>query len=448
MGKSPVTEQILVGEARYIAKTQKIPYTPVPFERGKGALLYDYDGKEYIDFLASASSANIGHGNAEIAQAVKEQMERIAQYCMVYFPMKEPVALAEKILSMSGRADMQVAYATTGSASIDGAIKFARGYTGRSKIVTFIESYHGSTYGAISASALSNNMRRKIGPLLPEMEHIPYPNCFRCKFGKKECQCCLECFDEAKYAFEHYIPLDEVAAVIMEPVAGDAGLVVPPQRYVKALYQLCRDNGILFISDEIQQGVGRTGRLFAMDHFGVESDVYVLGKSIGAGLPLGVVVGRRDVMQSLDAPAHLFSLSGCSAVCVASLTMLNIMERDHVFEGSIEKGAYLKGKLEALMERHSVIGDVRGIGLSIGVELVKDRATLEKNYEAAAKISYKCMEEGLLLAFVGQSTLRVQPPLVITKEQLNKAVDILDCALTAYEAGEIGDEILEQVKGW
>lgn len=445
---NPTNDAILEGEAKFIAPAQKIPYTPVAFERGKGALLYDYAGNEYIDMLSSASSANIGHGNLEIAEAVKSQMEKLAQYTLVYFPMKEPVDLASRLVALCGRDDMEVAFSATGSASIDGAIKFARGFTGRPKIVSFTESYHGSTYGAISVSALSTNMRRKIGPLLPEIYHINYPSCIRCPYGKKECSCGLECLNELRFAFDHYLPPEEVAGVLMEPIAGDAGLIVPPVRYVKALHALCREHGILFISDEIQQGLGRTGRLFAMDHFGVESDMYVLGKSLGAGLPMGAIIGRGDVMRSLGAPAHLFSLSGCSAVCAGTLKMLEIMEREKLNEASAKKGAYLKEKLLSMKEKHEIVGDVRGMALSIGVDLVKNRDTMEKNHEAAAKISYRCMENGVLLTFVGQSTLRVQPPLVITYEQMDRFIEVLDDALCDLKDGKISDDILEQVKGW
>lgn len=443
-----VNDGILESEAKFIAPAQKIPYTPVAIERGKGALLYDYAGNAYIDMLASASSTNIGHGNVEIAEAVKAQMEKISQYTLVYFPMKEPVELADRLAKLSGREDMAVAFSGSGSASIDGAIKFARGFTGRTKIVSFLESYHGSTYGAISISALNTNMRRKIGPLIPDIYHIHYPNCLRCPYSKKECSCELECLGELTYAFDHYLPAEEVAGVFMEPIAGDAGLIVPPVRYVKALHALCREHGILFISDEIQQGLGRTGRMFAMDHFGVESDMYVMGKSLGAGLPMGAIVGRGDVMRSLEAPAHVFTLQGCSAVCAGTLKMLEIMEREKLNEASIEKGAYLKEKLLALQKKHDIIGDVRGMALSIGVELVKNRDTMEKDYAAAAKVSYRCMEKGVLLTFVGQSTLRVQPPLVITYAQMDTFVEILDSVLCDFEDGKISDDILDQVKGW
>lgn len=432
----------------YIAKYQRIPYYPVAFEKGNGAILYDYNGKEYIDFLASASSANLGHGNKEVADAVYEQMKNITQYACIYFQMKESVDLAEKLISLVGRPNMQVSYSTTGSESIDNAIKLARAYTGRSKIISFSESYHGSTYGSISVSALSLNMRKKIGPLLPDVFHINYPDMLRSKYGKDENKAIESYLDELRYAFEHYIPADEVAALVMEPIAGDMGIVVPPKRYVQELYKICKENGILFIVDEIQQGFCRTGKWFSYEYFDIEPDLIVCGKSVGGGLPLGVVIGSKDIMNSLSSPAHVFTMSGNSTVCRASLKTIEILERENMNEQVLKKGEYLKNKLKQLMDKYDIIGEVRGLGLSIGIDLVTDRQTMERNQDAAVKISYRSIENGLLLISVGQNSLRIQPPLVIDYEQIDKAIDILDNSFKDYINGNIGDEIFEFAKGW
>lgn len=435
-------------ELGYVAKYQRIPYYPVAFEKGNGALLYDYNGKEYIDFLSSASSANLGHGNKEVADAVYDQMKNITQYTCAYFQMKEAMDLASKLTSLVNRPNMQVSYSTTGSEAIDNAIKVARAYTGRSKIVSFTESYHGSTYGSISISALSLNMRRKIGPLLPEIYHINYPDMLRSKYGKDEDKAIEAYLDELRYAFNHYLPPEEVAAVFFEPIAGDMGLVVPPKKYVQELYKICKENGILFVVDEIQQGMCRTGKWFSYEYFDIEPDLIVCGKSLGGGLPLGAVIGPKEIMESLEAPAHLFTMSGNSAVCRAALKTIEIFEREDMNKQVVEKGQYLKNKLEKLMEKYDIIGEVRGLGLSLGVDLVTNRNTMEKNYDAAVKISYRAIENGLLMIFVGQNSLRIQPPLVITYEQLDKAVEILDNAINDYVNGKIGDEVFEYAKGW
>ncbi len=431
-----------------VPPSARIPYIPLSFVKGKGALLYDCDGKEYIDFLASASSANIGHGNEEIAAAVNTQMLELAQYTSVYFPTQNMIKLAELLLEKAGRANYMASFTCTGSASIDGAIKYARGFTGRPRIISFSESYHGSSYGAISVSALTNNMTRKIGPLLPGCEKFTYPDCLRCRFNQKCETCNLDCLEQIKYAFEHYLPADEVAAFLIEPIAGDAGLIVPPKKYIKALRELCDEHEILLISDEINQGVGRTGKLFAMDHFDIDCDLYVLGKSLGGGLPLGAVVGRKDVMESLGSPAHAFTMSGNATCCAASLKMFEIMDRDDIFNQSTEKGEYLRKKFLELKDKYEVIGDVRGAGLNLGVDLVTDRESMNKNYEATAKISYYCMKNGLVLTFLGKSSMRVQPPIVITYEQLDKAIEIFTEALDKYVNNELPDSILDEMQGW
>lgn len=435
-------------EKGYVAKYQRIPYYPVAFKSGNGALLYDYNGKEYIDFLSSASSANLGHGNMEIADAVYNQMKNITQYTCAYFQMKEAMDLAEKLTSIVGIPDLQVSYSTTGSEAIDNAIKVARAYTGRSKIVSFTESYHGSTYGSISISALSLNMRRKIGPLLPDIYHINYPDMLRSKYGDNKEKAIDSYLDELRYAFEHYLPPEEVAAVFFEPIAGDMGLVVPPKRYVQELYKICKDNGILFVVDEIQQGMCRTGKWFSYEYFDIEPDLIACGKSLGGGLPLGAVIGKKEVMESLQAPAHLFTMSGNSTVCVAALKTIEILERENMNKQVLEKGQYLKDKLLELMDKFNIIGEVRGLGLSMGVDLVKDRQSMEKNYDAAIKISYRAIENGLLLISVGQNSLRIQPPLVITYDQIDEALKILEGAFEDYTNGKIGDEVFAYAKGW
>lgn len=436
-------------ESKYIARTQKVPYYPLAIKEGTDAIIRDYDGNEYIDFLSSASSANVGHGNREIAEAVRNQMEKISQYTLAYFYCNEPVQLAKKLVEITpGDFEKKVLFTNCGSESNDGAIKIARAYTGRSKIISFFEGYYGSTYGALSLSAISLNMRKKIGGLLPDVYHFNYPTCVRCKYGKNEQDCSLECLKEIEYAFDHYLPSEEVAAVFFEPIAGDAGLIVPPVKYVQALHNLCKEHGILFVVDEVQQGFGRTGKWFGIEHFGVTPDMITTGKSIGAGFPMGAIIGKSEIMDSLESPGHLFTMAGNATVSSASLKMIEIIEREKLVERSAELGKYMIDKLNAMKERYDIIGDVRGLGLSIAVDLVKDIKTMEKNYEAAVKISYRCIEKGLLLIFVGQSSLRIQPPLVITKEQIDKAIDIIEDSIKEYISGKIDDSVFEVVKGW
>lgn len=432
-------QSVFKDEQKYIARTQKIPYYPIAFEKGDGALLYDFDGNKYIDFLASACSANLGHGNVEIADAVYEQMKNLTQYTLAYFNSAPPVQLAESLCEIAPiKGEKKVLYSATGSASIDAAIKIARAYTKRSGLISMQEAYHGSTFGAISISALSNNMRKGFGPLIPDVHYFSYPS------KDKDWKTCIK---EMEYAFVHYLPPEEVAAIFIEPIAGDAGIVIPPKEWVQALREMCDQYGILLVVDEIQQALCRTGKWFAIENFDVEPDLIVMGKSVGGGLPLGAVIGKTDIMNALEPPAHLFTLAGNTTVCTAGQKNLEILKRIDANELSIVRGEYLKNKFESLKEKYDFIGEIRGLGLSIGVDII-DPETGGKNNEATAKICYYAIKNGLLMIFLNQSTLRVQPPLVIQESEIDEAMQIINAAMNAYANGEIGDEVLEEIAGW
>ena len=435
------SKEICKRESEVLAKTQKLPYCPIAFESGKGALLYDYEGNEYIDLLSSASSANIGHGNCEIAQAVKDQMSKLAQFSTVYFSCREPVEYAEKLIQLyPGDNNKKVLFSTTGSESIDAAIKLSKAYTGRNKIISFNGAYHGSTFGALSISAISLNMRRKIGSILPDIYHFNYPICIKCPYEKNESSCTLECLKEIENAFNLYLPPEDVAAVFFEPIAGDSGIIVPPKKYVQALFSLCQKYNILFVVDEIQQAWGRSGKFFSIEHFDIEPDLIVMGKASGGGLPMGIVMGKTQIMDSLDAPAHVFTMSGNSTVCVGALKMLEIFERENLVEKSRIKGDYFKNKLLSLKSKYSIIKDVRGMGLSIGVDL--------DNKTSTTKVIYYCQQHGLVLISIGQCTLRIQPPLVITYEQIDKAIYIIEQSIKSLLNNEIPDSALSVINGW
>ncbi len=441
-------QMVREGESRYISKVQKIPYYDMVFERGAGALLYDTEGNEYIDLLASAGSANTGNGNKEIAEAVYEQMKKICQITPAYVYTEKNVELAKKLTELTpGDFPKKVAFGLSGSDSIDGAIKFAKGYTKRNRLISFKGAYHGSTYGAISVSAINTNMRRKLDPL-PDVTHFSYPACYACPYDKENTACNLECLNEIKTAFASYLPPEEVAAVFFEPIEGDAGIICPPKKYVQALYDLCQEHGILFVSDEIQQGFGRSGKWFAIEHFDVAPDLIVCGKSIGGGLPMGAIVGRAEVLDCLEPPAHLFTLAGNTTVCAAALKAIEITERDHLVEKAAEDGKYFLDKLKALQGKYDIVGDVRGLGFSIAVDFVDSQATMNPDRNAILKVCWDCVQNGVLITFLGKGSLRIQPPLIITREQIDTCVRVIENAIKKLIAGEIPDSVLSQIKGW
>ncbi|WP_099192699.1 aspartate aminotransferase family protein [Tepidibacter mesophilus] len=441
--------QVVNEDSKIISASSRVPYYPLVIKKGYGSTIEDIDGNKYIDLLSSAGAINTGHSHPKVVQAIKNQIDNFIHYTTAYMYHKPIVELANKLIEITpGDFPKQVAFGLSGSDANDGMIKFVRAYTGRSKIISFIKAYHGSTYGSLSLSAISLNMRKKIGPLLPDIHHIPYPDCYRCPFGQKKENCSMECIKYLNTAFKHYIPAQEVAAVVMEPISGDAGLIVPPQEYVEKLYDLCKENGILFVSEEVQQGFGRTGKWFGIENFKVIPDVIVIGKAAASGLPLSAIVAKEEIMKSLEAPAHIFTMGGNPVCCSAAISTIDVIVEENLLEHAEKLGIHAKERFNEMKKRCNIIGDVRGIGLSLGVDLVKDRVTKEKAQEAAAKICYRCWEKGLILTFFGSSVLRIQPPLVITREEIDKAIDIIEEAIQEYLAGEISDEVLNVTKGW
>ena len=434
---------------KVIASSGRIPYYPLVVSSVDGATIKDIDGNSYIDLLSSAGVLNVGGSNSKINDAIIEQVNKFIHYTPAYSYNEPMIDLAEKLIEITpGNYDKKVAFGLSGSDANDGVIKFARAYTGRSNIITFIGAYHGSTYGSMTMSAITTKMRRKIGPFLPNVYSFNYPNCYRCAYDKKEDSCNLECLNEINTAFETYLPVDEVAAVIIEPVQGDSGMIVPPKKYIEKLYDICKQNKILFISEEVQQGFGRTGKWFGIDHFGVIPDAVVLGKSIASGMPLSAIVGRKEVMDSLESPAHAFTNAANPMCCSAAIGNIDIISENGFLDHVNEIGNITKEYFNKMKDKYEIIGDVRGLGLSIGVELIKDPVKKERHNEAASKICYRCYEKGVILITLNGNIFRIQPPLNISKEEMLKALEIIESSIVDYISGKIPDDVLNIVKGW
>lgn len=432
-----------------IARACRIPYYPLVISKASGSIVEDLDGNQYIDLLSSAGALNVGHSNKQINQAMIEQGKKFIHYTSAYFYHEPMIELAQKLIEVTpGDYKKRVAFGLTGSDSNDGAIKFARAYTGRSKILTFIGAYHGSTYGSITMSGITPKMRRKMGPFLPDIYSFPYPYCYRCEFNQEEETCNLNCLEAIKTAFKTYLPEEEVAAVIIEPLQGDGGIIPPPQKYIKQLHELCVQKGILFISEEVQQGFGRTGKWFGINNYNVIPDMIVLGKSIASGMPMSAIVGKEEIMQAIDPPGHAFTTAANPVCCCAAIKTIDIISQKGFLRHVNEIGNLVKEKFYEMKSKYEIIGDIRGMGLSIGVELVTDRITKNRNSLAAAKICYRCYEKGIILTFLNGNILRIQPPLIITKQEMSKALNIIDSTIKEYLHGEIPDEVLELIQGW
>lgn len=439
--------RIVERDARVLSPCSRSPYYPFAVSSGSGALLKDADGNGYIDFSAGAASLNTGTCHPLVVEAIRTQAEKLLCYTIGYMYEESSVELAEKLVNIApGDFAKKVAYGLSGSDSIDGAIKFARKYTGRSEIITFLTAYHGCTYGAISASAVSLNMRRGIGPVLPGFHHFQYPDCGRCKWHACPKTCGLDCLEEIKKAFCLYLPSEDVAAVIFEPIGGDAGIIVPPARYVKALAQLCKEHGIIFISDEVQQGMGRTGKWFAIENFDVQPDIIAVSKSLASGMPLSALIMRAEIADSVKDPGHCFTLAANAVCCRAALATIRVIEEENLLARSEYLGRKIKEKLSMIKGDIPLLGNTRGIGLTIGQDVITEDGAADRR--ACAKICYRSWEKGLILTFLGDNVLRIQPPLVITEEQIDDGLSIMADSIKDYAGGKIDDEVLVFARGW
>lgn len=440
---------IIDSDSEWLSPSIRLPFYPLVVKTGEGAELEDYDGRRYIDFLSMAAIMNTGHGHPRVVRAVQQQAAQLL-HCNAAYAYHAPLAeLTRRLARITpGDGAKKVAYGLSGGDANDGMIKLARAATGRQKVVAFLKSYHGNTYGALSLSAVSLPMRRGFGPLLPEVYHVPYPDCYRCPWGQRRESCHLECLKHFRETLDNLVPAEEVAAVVMEPIQGDAGVIEPPPAFVQGLVEICRANGILIVGEEVQTGMGRTGRWFASQHLGLQPDILVLGKALGSGLPISAIVARADLMDSWAAPGHVFCTAAGPIACAAAIATIEVIEAERLVERAEKLGEYLRDRLLALADKYAVIGQVRGRGLMLGVDLVSDRQTRERAREVTAKVAWRCFEQGLLITFFSGSVLRVCPPLVITREQVDRACDILDSALDDAVSGRVPDSVLENVKGW
>lgn len=442
--------EIVARDETLISSAFRVKYFPLVVQEGSGATVTDVDGKVYIDLLASAGVSNTGHSHPRIVEAITRQAKAFIHYMPSYMYHEHLVRLAEQLVALTpGDFPKRVRFGLSGSDANDAVIKCARAYTGRQKVVSFFRSYHGTTYGALSLSAITPNMRRKMGPFLPEIYHIPYPDCYRGTFCEGDPSSEEIYWDKIIDSyFQSIIPAEEVAAIIVEPIQGDAGIIVPPPFFLPRLREFCTNNGILLVTDEVQTGFGRTGKWFAIEHWDMIPDIVVMGKAIASGMPLSALVARADILEVLEPPSEVVTCAGNPVACEAAIATIDVIREERLVDRSARLGQYAKDKFLEMKDRHQLIGDVRGIGLSIGVDLVKDHQTKERAVKEALKVCWRCYEQGVLLVSFSGSVLRIQPPLVISEEQLDYALDIIDKSLTEVEEGRVPDAVLDGMVGW
>jgi len=405
---------------------------PFVMARGEGAVVEDVDGNVYLDCCAGIAVAATGHSHPDVVAAITEQARRFLHISTDYYHEAQ-VALGEAIADIApieGRA--RTFFSNSGTEAVEAAIKLARYHTKRPNIIAFLGSFHGRTLGSLSLTASKSVQRRGFGAMAPGVFHAPYANPYRCSAGADDCAAeCLAYIE--KQILVHLVSPDEIAAIIVEPIQGEGGYVVPPAEFIRGLSRIAKQHGMLLIVDEVQSGIGRTGKMFAIEHFGVKPHIVIAAKAIASGLPMGLTVASEQVMD-WPSGAHSNTFGGNPVACAAALATLKLV-RGGLMANAARVGDFLMGELKKMAERHALVGDVRGKGLMIGIELVRDRETKDRAPVERDALVMAAFRRGLLILAAGQNSIRLSPPLVLTKDQAELAVRLLDESLSEIEAG-------------
>ncbi len=420
----PKARAIIDRDERWTS-TSNIKEYPLVVQRGAGAMIEDVDGNRFLDFMAGIAVTSTGHAHPKVVAAIQEAAAKFLHICGGDFYYEPLAALSERLAKLApGASKKRVFLTNSGTEAVEGAIKLARYSTGRPGIIAFKGAFHGRSMGALSLTSSKVKQHAGFGPLLPDVYHVPFAYCYRCDFGKTFPSCALFCAHAIENdLLSRQISPDEVAAIFVEPVQGEGGYIVPPPGYLQTLRELCDRHGILLVFDQIQSGIGRTGKMFAADHVGVEPDIILAAKGLASGMPLGAIIAREKIM-TWTSGSHGSTFGGNPVCCAAALATLDVVEGGLV-DNAKAMGDRLLAGAQRLMARHACIGDVRGLGLMIGMEFVKDRATREPAPELTRRVELGAFERGLLLLSCGKSTMRFAPPLMIDAPDIDEGLHIL-----------------------
>ena len=423
----PKAKAIIDKDAKFVSPSYTRDY-PLVIARGEGAVVEDVDGNVFIDCAAGIAVNSTGVSHPDVVKAIADQAAKFIHMSGTDFYYEPQVRLAEELSTLVPIAgDVRTFFGNSGTEATEAAIKVSRYFTKRSNIIAFLGSFHGRSLGALSLTSSKSIQRRGFGPLLPGVYHAPYPDVYRFNGSADACA-------EASLSFirdqilVHLTPADEVAAVVVEPIQGEGGYVVPPEGFLQGLRELTKQHGIMLVLDEVQSGMGRTGKMFAAEHFGVKADVVNIAKGIASGLPLGITCARADVM-SWPPGAHASTFGGNPVSCAAALVTIKLLREKYV-QNAATVGDYMMDQLRELQNKHAIIGDVRGRGLMIGVELVRDRKTKERAVEERGAVVQAMFRRGVLILGAGRNAIRFAPPLVISKDQADAVLRLFDESLS------------------
>ncbi len=399
---------------------------PLVAEKALGLWIDDPDGNTFLDFTAGIAVCATGHCHPKVVSAIKKQADKLIHMSGTDFYYTSQIALADKLASLvPGDGNNKVYFGNSAAESVEAAFKLARWFTKRELNIAFFGAFHGRTMGALSLTASKVIQKRHYNPLIPGITHIPYAYCYRCPYNMCYPTCGIECVRWVEdNLFRTTMPPEEVAAIFVEPIQGEGGYVVPPSEFHVELQKVGKKYGILYVVDEVQAGMGRTGKMFAMEHFGVEPDIMALAKGIASGMPLGAMVAKSDIMV-WEAGSHASTFGGNPISCSAALTTIELLE-DELMENAQIRGEYMMAQLQKMQKSIECMGDVRGKGLMIGVELVKDRETKERAATWRNEVVLKAFEKGLLLLGCGENTIRFSPALTVSKAEIDVCLSIFE----------------------
>jgi 4-aminobutyrate aminotransferase/(S)-3-amino-2-methylpropionate transaminase len=406
--------------------------TPVFAARAEGAVIEDVDGNTFIDFAGGIGCLNTGHRPVEITAALKQQIEKYLHVCFSVTPYEGYLAVAERLNALApGKFAKKTVLVNSGAEAVENAVKIARAYTKRPAVIAFNDAFHGRTMMALSLTSKTHPYKAGFEPFPGDVYRLPYAYCYRCSYGLTYPSCKVACAAALEDAFKRVVAAETVAAVIVEPVLGEGGFIAPPKEFYSTLQEICGKHGILFIADEVQSGIARTGKYFAVEHYGVEPDMITSAKSLGGGLPLAAVTGRAEVMDAAGVGGLGGTFGGNPLSCAAALATLDLIEKQGLLARSVELGKKFAERGKSWTKKFQIVGEVRGLGGMCAIELVKNPATREPAAEETKKIAQFCYENGLITITAGTygNVMRILVPLVVTDAQFEEGLDVIEAAL-------------------
>jgi 4-aminobutyrate aminotransferase / (S)-3-amino-2-methylpropionate transaminase / 5-aminovalerate transaminase len=415
--------------------------TPVYVARAQDAWLEDVDGNRFLDLAGGIGCLNVGHRNPMVTTAIESQLENFLHTCVQVTPYENYIRLAERLNQITpGKFPKKTLLLNTGAEAVENSIKIARAHTGRSSVIAFEDAFHGRTMMALALTSKTHPYKAGFAPFPSDVYQVPYAYCYRCSYSLQYPSCDVFCARHLEDTFKRVVAAEDVAAVIAEPVLGEGGFVTPPSEFFRIVMDICHKHGVLFIADEVQSGFGRTGKMFACEHYGIEPDMVVTAKSLGGGLPLAAVTGRAEIMDAPGPGGLGGTFAGNPLSCAAANAVLDAFEaKDHdLLSRANSIGDQFQKRAQSWQSRYEIIGEIRGLGAMRAIELVKSRETREPAPEETKRITQYCYEHGLITITAGtyNNVIRVLVPLVITDEQMDEALDVLEDALASVSAGQ------------